>query len=72
MSEAERPREKLGISMKMANGKVKIYKASRIPSIPASAVKGCLGGTTQKENNMGLPVCPERKENVFSFGKAVL
>lgn len=72
MSGTETQRGKLGISMKMANGKVKIYKASRILSIPAPVLNGCLGRTTQKEEHVDLPVRPEVREIVFFFGKAAL
>lgn len=70
MSGTEGQREKLGVSMKMANGQVKIYKASRILSIPAPVVNGCLGRTTQKEEHMDFPVCPEVRKIVVFFGKA--
>lgn len=63
MSGTERRSGKLGVSMKIASGKVKIYKASRILSIPAPVVNGCL--STQKEEQMDLPVCPEVREIVF-------
>lgn len=56
----------------MANSKINVYKASRILSIPAPVVNGCLGRTTQKEEHVDLPVSPEVREIVFSFGKAAL
>lgn len=41
-SGTEKGRRKLGVSMKMANDKVKIYKASGILSIPDPVVNRCL------------------------------
>lgn len=72
MSGSKRQRANLGVSMKMSNGKVKFYKASRILSIPALMVNGCLGRTTQKEEHMGLSVYSEVRGIVFSSGKAAL
>lgn len=48
MSGSKRRRANLGVSMKMSNGKVKFYKASRILSIPALMVNGCLGDYSER------------------------
>lgn len=72
MSGTKRQREKLEVSMKMSNGKAKLYKALRILSIPALVVKGCLGSTTWKEEQVDLSVYSEVRGIVFSFGKAAL
>lgn len=70
MSGVKRQWEELGVSTKMANGRAKIYKASRILSIPALVVSGCLGSTTLTEESMDISVYSEVRGIVFSFGKA--
>lgn len=56
----------------MSNGKVKLYKASRILSVPALVVNGCLDSYTWKEEHMDLSVYSEVRGIVSSFGKAAL
>lgn len=65
VSGTKRQRAKLGVSMKMSNGKIKLYKASRILSIPALVVNGCPGSTPQKEEHMDLSVYSEVRGIVF-------
>lgn len=72
MSGAKSQREKLGVSTEMANGRAKLYKASRILSIPALAESGSLGCTTLREEPMDFSVCSEVGGIVFSFGEAAL
>lgn len=57
----------------MANGKVKVYKASRVPSIPPQREMGVgLGLFRKRKEHMALPACPEVRKIVSSFGKAAL